>query len=395
MKKHKITDIITIVLFLAVIFGFGVGFWALPDVGMSYAENRQMQAAPSFSGGDYEGMDYLIHGELADDFDEYYCDQFPLRRVFLSLKAVTELAFGRGGNNGVLYSDGALAATRFNAVGFEGETEFYDKDHVVACLKNLNAVLGGLDMPATAILPPRTIDVRAKTFGYPADVLDGLDKLVTDTMDEGLYLGLLDTMRALEAEGQDPYYDTDHHWTVKGAYAAYAALMEEWGITPYAEEDFSFETVTDSFCGSSRRNGNFFFLKGEKLQLARYEGDEDYKVEVLDLGFKVTEEKAGLYDFAALDSDDAYTVFLHGKPVHMRISLEGKDRETLLVIKDSFAHSLVPFLARHFDIVLVDLDESRWGTSLGYVVSTFSPDRVLLVYNYANLIGNEKLKNIK
>ena len=30
-------------------------------------------------------------------------------------------------------------------------------------------------------------------------------------------------------------------------------------------------------------------------------------------------------------------------------------RERLLLIKDSYAHALAPFLARHYDLVLVDL----------------------------------------
>ena len=32
----------------------------------------------------------------------------------------------------------------------------------------------------------------------------------------------------------------------------------------------------------------------------------------------------------------------------------GEERETLLLAKDSFSHSLVPYLAQHYDLLLVD-----------------------------------------
>ena len=136
-------------------------------------------------------------------------------------------------------------------------------------------------------------------------------------------------------------------------------------------------------------------MDGETLQLARYPGDEQLVVSNLNLGFAVTEGLAGMYDFAAADSEDAYSVFLYGKPAHMSISKPDEDREILLVMKDSFAHSLVPFLTRHYNIVIVDMDTSRWGTSLSTVISMVRPARVLMVYNLENLIETDKLKNIK
>ncbi|MBQ7847499.1 MAG: hypothetical protein IJ344_04350, partial [Clostridia bacterium] len=39
----------------------------------------------------------------------------------------------------------------------------------------------------------------------------------------------------------------------------------------------------------------------------------------------------------------------------VRITKEGEERPTLLVIKDSFAHSALPFLAREFDLITVDV----------------------------------------
>ena len=401
--KNKISDIITVVLFVALIGGFALSFVILPDAESSAVEGRQLQQLPNpaigkhdnQSGADYVGSDYVIHGMLADDFDEYFCDQFPLRKTFLSLSSYIQLAFGRGVNNGVLYKDGDLAVTRFDAVGFDTATEYFDKEHVKAGIGNLNSVCAGLDIPVSVILPPRSIDVKAESLGYPTELSDSLDALIKENISGDYYIDLLGTMRELYKTGQQPYFKTDHHWTVLGAYHAYAALMESWGITPYELKDFTFETVTEDFCGTSLRNGNFFFMDGEELQVARYGGDDSLVVQSLIMAFKPMEGYVGLYDFGALKGEDAYSVFLYGKPTHMSITKPDEERETLLVMKDSFAHSLAPFLARHYDIVIVDMDTSRFGTSLSTVISMVNPDRVLVVYNRENIIETDKLKNIK
>ncbi len=403
-QKTKVSDIVTIVLFLALLFGFSVSFFVLPDKTASPVEVGSLQQMPSFTKGyhdnntgyDYVGADYLLHGKLADDFDEYFCDQFPLRTMFLGLKSLNEVVFGRNVSGNVLYKDGDLATLRFNAVGFDTATEYYSKTHVVESIQNLNALCEKQSIPTAVILPPRSIDVKAEAMGYPTDGSDDLHALIAENISDKYYINLLDTLRNRYTDGEQVYFKTDHHWTVEGAYYAYAALMESWGITPYAMEDFSFETVTENFKGTALRNGNFFFMDGEELQLARYEGDEDFEVSSLKLSLAADKAFDGLYDLSAANGKDPYTTFLHGKPVHMKISKPDEDRETLLVMKDSFGHSLVPFLARHFDIVIVDIDESNmYGTMLSSAVAMTKPDRVLLVYNVENLITNEKLKKMK
>lgn len=404
--KNKISDIITVVLFLALLFGFTAAFFALPDKAASAEEGRDLQQAPSFAEGyhdnktgvDYVGADYMLHGKLADDFDEYFCDQFPLRKTFLQLKAFTETAFGRTENGGVLYKDGDLATIKFSAAGYEGKTEYFSEAHVEKGVANLNALCESLNVPVAVLLPPRSIDVKAEAMGYPTEQSDKLSEAVSASISDEYYVDLLDTMRTLHGEGAAPYFRTDHHWTVTGAYHAYAAVMESWGITPYAMEDFEFVTITEDFQGTSLRNGNFYYLDGEKLQLARYDGDEDFTVTTLSAALTPLEggELDGLYDLSAADTVDAYSAFLHGKPVHMSITKEGEERETLLVIKDSFGHSLVPFLARHFNIVVMDLDNSMKVTNpISSLINKFDADRVLFVYNLENVISTNRLNLLK
>ena len=50
--KHKINLTIAI-LFLVMVFGFGVAFWIIPDTEFSPEENRSLQAFPALSAEDW------------------------------------------------------------------------------------------------------------------------------------------------------------------------------------------------------------------------------------------------------------------------------------------------------------------------------------------------------
>ena len=71
-----------------------------------------------------------------------------------------------------------------------------------------------------------------------------------------------------------------------------------------------------------------------------------------------------LYNLKALEGKDKYAVYLdgnHGLTVINRESAEPAGR-CLLIVKDSFAHSFVPFAANHFDTVyMVDLRYFNMG----------------------------------
>ena len=67
-------------------------------------------------------------------------------------------------------------------------------------------------------------------------------------------------------------------------------------------------------------------------------------------------------------------------------------RPRLLVVKDSFANSLVPFLARHADLVVVNL--SAGVTNVTEIATAYGCDRVLVVWNAENLVTSDALSKM-
>lgn len=399
MKKFRISDIVTLVLFLSIIFVFTAAFIVMPDKDAnSFQTGLQRFPDANNTLNEYTGTDFLLHGEMADQFDEYFCDQFPLRKQFVTIKALTEHLTYRGVNNGVLYSKGQFATVRFNSVGTAGNTDLYSEEHVDNMMQSIKTELEKLNVLVKVMLPPRTIDVVGPTIGYPTDIGDRLNAQVKEALGD-YYVDVLPVMREM-AKDYVVYYKTDHHWTSVGAFYAYDALVKGFGDTPYEFESYDFETVYGKFLGTSYRNGNFFFADaGEEIQITKYDGYDKFKVELGD-NLDFMKEMNGLYDLDALYGSDPYNVFLHGKTKYLRITnTDGAERETVLVVKDSFAHSLVPILARNYNVVMVDIDliinpELGNRIDLGYLVNKTGADKVVLLYNLQNVIENDNLSRI-
>ena len=163
-------------------------------------------------------------------------------------------------------------------------------------------------------------------------------------------------LTVLDGFAESEWFRTDHHWNARGAYRAYAALGAVLGYQPYPQEAFTPQTVSESFFGTSDAAAGIPGISPDSITLLRYAGDEDFTV-------KIDEKPApfgGFYDFERLATRDGYGVFLGGNYATVTVDLgENDTRPRLLLIKDSFANALIPFLARHFRILAID---PRYGT---------------------------------
>jgi hypothetical protein len=137
-------------------------------------------------------------------------------------------------------------------------------------------------------------------------------------------------------------------------------------------------------------------VKGESITLLRYEGDETFTTEIIE-GGKTVRTLSGFYDFDALDTHDEYNVFLGGTNTLIRVTDPTRENApTLLLLKDSFSQSIAPFLARHFDLLLVDprTYDIRSSGSLLSLAEQENADHVLLLYGIDTLYDSYSLKNL-
>ncbi len=330
IQRMKIFDVVLVLLSIGVLFFFCVGLLLAPQNKISERENRALRTweMPSWQ--------TLLGGGFSDAVGATVRDQFPMRDGWISFKARCEQSLGKRENNGILLGkDGYLMA----------RNEYVDRS---VAQKNLGAVerfAEAWEIPVIRCWVPRSSDVMVRNlpFPYPLDAASALYSMIGATP--------IDLLQSAAEEGRQVYYRTDHHLTTEGAYLLYCELGKTLGYEPKGREFFSPQTVSEHFLGSADSAVGGIASRADSIELYRYDADERFLVTDGETG----EVREGFYDPSALERKDQYTVFLGGNFAHLSVNdPTGNDKPRLLLVKDSFANALIPFLAVHFDLEIVD-----------------------------------------
>lgn len=328
MKKTKFSDILTVTLALAIIFSFGIAIFIKPQKSFSENENRALTSFPKIS------ADTIASGKFFSSLGKFYSDQFPLRQGFTALKARSELLLLKQENNGIIFGkDGYLIA--------RGETD------CKLLLKNLS-YLQELSSKACVFIAPRAVDVLQSKICTLCAVPSTIKSALETHLPSCIYIA--DELKKAADSGEYVYYKTDHHWTTYGAYLAYLSISNALDISPYSINEFERVTVSDAFLGTSFSKCGLVSAEPDSITLYRYGGDTEFCVYNEETGAQTK----GFYDFEKLIEKDKYLVFLGGNYSRIQIRASERERPTLLLIKDSFANSVIPFLSLHFDLDVID-----------------------------------------
>ena len=380
------------ILFCAFLFVGVLAFWLLPDQSFSETENRSLASLPRFH------VDAFFSGAYGEDMNDYFSDQFPLRDVWVSIKGMCELLQGKGENNGVLLGNNGQLAKRLYDMrralgGVTERTDAYDPQHVKGAASGIRRAAENASVPFFILLPPRTVDVAADAFRYPSAQGESLNALLREELSSASYIDLLPELRERYENGEYVYYATDHHWTTEGAYRAYVRVMQMMGLGEeiLAEDSFEKTTVATDFYGTFHSSGGMRFVPSDTIEVW-YRGNEK-EFDVVADGTPLN----SFYNFSYLNKKDKYSLFLDGTHDVVTITKKGETSRTrLLIPKDSFANALAPFLAQHFDLVLLNLSSTKHDyTDLSACIQEYDADAVLLVYTLANLINTDRMNRLQ
>ena len=177
------------------------------------------------------------------------------------------------------------------------------------------------------------------------------------------------------------YYRTDHHWTTLGAWYGYEAYVKAaGGDLEQAQKKRDFHCVSTQFYGSTYAKVNQA-SRADKIEM--YEPQQPLTV-VYNMGEKTTDT---LYDTSFLDTQDQYSYFTGGNQPVIEVTGGTANGRTLLVIKDSFGNSMIPFLVEDYEkVVMVDL--RQLNVKCKDLVNMFDPTDVLVLYNTARFAGD-------
>lgn len=335
---------------MAIVFiGFITAFFLLgsflPERVYSESENRYLAKKPSFS------WEKLLDGSFGSAYETYLSDQFPWRNALVAVKVGAERLLFKTDVNGVYFGSDHYYIEKFDSEELFTAQLTKNLEFLAKASEEFIEKLGAEHVKI--MLAPSASQIlteKLPAFAAPADqsrVATRLGKMLSDPEI------LLPIEQALLAHKEQPvYYKTDHHWTTKGAYYGYRLYIEAMGATPMKEQDFLQKTVSEHFLGTIQSKVNIS-LKPDSIVLYLPKERQEYRVFYDGL----SEEFNTLYNEKALEGKDQYSIFLDGNHGLSKICNDSrKNGKKLLLIKDSFAHSIAPFISLHFEeIHMVDL----------------------------------------
>ncbi len=366
-KRKNLLVILPFCLFITVFF-----LWALllPDREFSPRENRYLQTCPSFS------FEKLFNGSFTKDFEAYSSDQFALRERWIELKAALELGQGKRENNGIfLCRDDRLIEAFSSPDGEELERRS-------AMVKRL---ADNVEAPVTLALIPTSAELYGEQL--PEGVVNDSQQAVIDSVYTQAAVSGADIASSLRThDEEDLFYRTDHHWTSLGAFRAYERLGNALGYSPLPLESFSPQIVSDSFCGTAYSSSGFFWIKPDRIETLVREPEN-----LLIRRFESQEPVYGkLYCDEYLSTKDQYRFFLGGNAPRVVIDTGNPDAPSLLLIRDSFADSLVPFLLSHFGRIHL-LDLRYYRDSVSDYVQENKIDQICVLYSVSDFCTDSNL----
>lgn len=379
MKKIRVASVAVFVAFLVLVSG---GSLVMKDREFSPNENRYLAEVPKFS------FDNLLSGKFQDDLENYLRDQICFRDLWITVKTGIQKASGDTdiggayvGKDGYDFEkitpedvDEKLIQRNIKAVQdyFADSTQSIPKDR-----------LSFLLVPSSGLVMADKLPDHARLFDQAAYIAD-----IEEAMQEYHVVDVKETL--LSHNDSYLYYKTDHHWTSEGAYLAYEAWCDSMGMSCTPLENLQKQVQTETFRGS---------LYSKILDAdSAYDSIWTYGTDDAAFGSQsrvtIDGETAmdGCYDAAQLTQKDKYKFFFGDNYGTVLIDTDHakKTGRNLLVVKDSFANTFVPFATENYDqITMIDLRYYN-GDVQEYMSANGITD-VLVLYNITNFISDRNL----
>lgn len=363
-RQRKVQEKLVGIIFILTLFLFLIINVIVPDREKSVQENRMLATKPKFR------LSSLISGDYDEKFEAYMDDQFVGRDMWRKLKVTVDRIGGSRLENGVyIGTNGQLLE----------QIEVADENHLAANIKAIKSFSESQSkIPVRMMLVPDAANVLNHSLPSLAKPEDQTQMFSMVRKDLGDSVEWIDVSTELNKHKTEKiYYKTDHHWTTLGAFYAFQAAAPSLGIEGDLSGKYVSYAVSDSFNGmlASKSGVNL----GEKEQIDIYvptEEDTDLIVDYVDEGKRST----SLYDSSKLKEKDQYTVFLGGNSSLLDIRTVSTSTKRLLIVKDSFANSFIPFLTPYYREIVV-VDPRYYSGTINDLMDSYRISEVLFLYS--------------
>lgn len=362
-SEHKRRELAPLAAIFGILVALALASLLTPEREFSPNENRYLQLKPELSWAT------LMDGSFTQKAEDYVSDQIALRDTWMETASLVQRAalrleindtwLGRSGRYFAKVTPDTFDTDQYHK-NLEQVRTFFDSNPDKDCrvmMVPTPAYMLRDDLPANAPL-------------FDADTCFG-------TLLNEFGKQAIDLRPALTPNAADMYYRTDHHWTSEGALTAYGVWC---AATGYADQGWALTPMSTTFRGTLYSAVLLPDSPYDTVAIA-----SDAAIRSMDCDGEVSDS---LYSLAALEEKDHYKIFMGGNYAKVVIDTGANTGKSLLVVKDSFANSFLPFLVRDYDtITVLDLRFYREGVQ----PLADQADDVLVLYELTNFAADKNL----
>lgn len=373
-------------LFALVLCGTSLMTAVLPKKEKSENENRMLAQFPTIVNGKkletaknpadvwnsvkWKYLNDRTGNAFKDDFETYLSDHLVGREGWVKLSNGIQRFSGKQEINGVYTFNGRMIQT------FKG----YDAELVDASINAINSFAKRFpEKQVYMMLAPTAQEFYMNKI--PSYVGLASEKSFIDDCYKRLQNVTSIDCHSFLAGSADEYiyYRTDHHWTSLGAFRAYQSAAKSLGYAAYGYKAFNIETVSGDFQGTLYSRTLDDSIAPDSIEYYTLSQNEP-TVKMTCINGAEVKEYDSLYVREFLEEKDKYSSFTGSNVPIVTIETNVENDKSLLIVKDSYAHSLVPFLSKHYKrITMVDMRYVHTGLDTLIKLDDYS--QVLFMFN--------------
>jgi DHHW protein len=403
------------IIFLSVILLGGVLFFLLPKKAISEREKRSLASFPKFS------YNNLISGQFADSIDLYFSDNFVFRDEIINIASVIREHTGWRDDEIRVYGgtdfESQISNTKeevdegdldvllpldSNHTGNDPTAEensdpgkyskvnsviVYRKKAIQMYKGSNGAVKRYADLMGKYY---QTFDGKVNIYCMPIPI--GADFYLPDNFShtneketiDYLYSVLPSGVKAVHAyealekhRDEYLYFNTDHHWTGRGAFYAYQSFCRSAGLEPIAPERLTRKVIKNFL-------GTLYALTLSKELKENIDSVEYFKLpfETKAIAYPKGSDKprAANMLIEGARGGHAYGVFLGADYPLMKITSNVKNGRKILEVKDSYGNAFAPFLPANFEEVFV-VDYRYYEGNIKDLVKQYGITDIIFAHN--------------
>ncbi len=361
-KKYSITSLLTTIIFLVFIFSFFLINIFTKKIDFSENENRYLAKAPATT------MKNIFFGEFDTEFETYFSDHFCFRDKWIEIKSNVLKWSGAIENNGVYFAKDNHLINQF--INYDENIALNNIQYINEFAKDNNIEIHLLLVPGAA-------------YGNKDYLPFGATNIDEKVLIQKIY-SLSENINCIDISDSlcdgDNYYMTDHHWNHLGAYKGYEALVNN--VLNKEANIFDYEKVSSSFYGTMySRSGSFNNMPDSIYKMI---SDKDISYEINVDG----EIYNSLFFENRLKEKDKYTYYLDGNHTEVNIKSNIDNGKKAIIIKDSYAHILLPYLASEYSEM--DIFDLRYFHN---AISPYIQDNtdIYIIYGIETFVSDSSL----